>query len=1103
MVKGSATPSDGSPATAGGSPLAGSDPADQRLIAMTMEVGRTVQFDEDGQDQESENGDASEGEYAEKAETAELGETKTTAELLGEVEELTLQVGRMGAPRPVERNLSAELDEGADDEEDEEEHGVAQGDRPPLIPKATRNADTPSANKVLARLGEEMRTRSEWMMMFAPVAMAQAKWPMLGPELTQPVRAANINQLVEETVLLLKAMGYRCNSRPNSLILSDWIDLILGTDFMIPAGIRLDLYNSAVKLPDEMVIPLIPSSNAPTKTEFGPNVPCGPPDGLTIESRMTAEFKLPRRQPILANEGYVRVNSAKYRDWQILAFESAMDEDLLQKEQRLYEDWLSHQPPAVERRKYPVPTAVEKRPPPVENGPELTCAERWRRIEADTEAGDDERRRGNADVISTSGVTRGDPAINSAFKLEDVRADRTPVQHDGQDVSYQLSKFEDDGVISDVNTNSAVEGTSAVRAKEDVSATEDSAITEGGLEERSEHALRDAQPVMDNRAKFGVIRQSIVGKLNSAVSTLTTISAGSNHVVTANSALGDPAAGIDLGAVPACHRTADYVKDECGRVDVCPAVVADSAVQCPSLMTANSRMEVLLSRDVEDNSEGLSWTVKTSNHSDEGEARAEYRVDGWSSAAVVNSAMGTPKACIIQSTAVDSASADLNAESDSDAATACLQDVSYTGKKCAFTEVSPAVPVNSADQHYDTTEYYNGRKVLLSRDVEDNSEGLSWTANTKSNSDEGEARAESGVEELSSAAVVNSAMGTQKACIIQSAAVDSASEDLNTESVSDVVTACRQDVSYTEDAFARTEVSSSVTTTSADEHSNATKDHDSREVLLLEGVKPNDDPATADSALETMEAETGSEVVRQHDDDTIYLGDKFEHAGVRSAIAVNSANTGPDADDTYDLSEVSLLRGTGTEIGVTSSATMVFDPGGIGYRLERAVDEETASQNAGHVSGTDPKTVTELATAELNWEDDECNESLKYLAPPFKNSATVRMSPALLYARIPADFAGCVLSFDGSAKTAKYGGYGSCSWILWRLPNWDIEIAASAYLSSTTVNIAEYTGMNNGVLAAIDRGITDLIIVGDSRLAIQQSMGVIACKKETLQVELA
>ncbi|KAI9986081.1 hypothetical protein PInf_024939 [Phytophthora infestans] len=498
------------------------------------------------------------------------------------------------------------------------------------------------------------------------------------------------------------------------------VDLILGTDFMIPAGIRLDLYISAVKLPDEIVIPLIRSSNAPTKTE------------------------------VLANEGFVRVNSAKYRDWQILAFESAMDKDLLQKEQRLYEDWLSHQPPAVERRKYPIPTAVEKRPPPVEKGPELTCAERWRRIEADTEADEDERRRGNADVMSTSGVTRGDSAINSAFKLEDVRADRTPVLHDGQGVSNHLFKFEDDGAISDVSTNSAVGGTSAVRAKEDVSATEGSAITEGDPEERSEHALRDAQPVVDNRAKFGVIRPSIVGEVNSAVSTLTTISDGITHVVTANSALGEPAARNDLGAVPVCHGTTDYAKDECGRVDVCPAIVADSAVQRPSVTTANSKLEVLHSRDVEANSEGLSWTVNTSNHSDEGNARVKYVVDGLSSAAVANSAMGTPKACIIQS-----------------------------------------------------------------------------------------------------------------------AAVDSASEDLNTDRISDVATACRQDVRYTEDAFARTEVSSAVTTNSADEHFDATKDYDSLEVSLPEGIKPNNDPATADSALETMEVETGSEVVRQHDDDTI------------------------------------------------------------------------------------------------------------------------------------------------------------------------------------------------------------------------------------------
>ncbi|KAG2781907.1 hypothetical protein PC129_g15560 [Phytophthora cactorum] len=78
-----------------------------------------------------------------------------------------------------------------------------------------------------------------------------------------------------------------------------------------------------------------------------------------------------------------------------------------------------------------------------------------------------------------------------------------------------------------------------------------------------------------------------------------------------------------------------------------------------------------------------------------------------------------------------------------------------------------------------------------------------------------------------------------------------------------------------------------------------------------------------------------------------------------------------------------------------------------------------------------------------------------------------------------------------------------CSWIQWRLPDCDIETTASAYLLATTANIAEYTGMINGVLAALDKGVTDLIAVGDARLVIQQSMGVIACMQGTLQVGLA
>ncbi|GMF40667.1 unnamed protein product [Phytophthora fragariaefolia] len=229
MVKVTTSPSGLSPATAVGSPHASIDSANSAdstntatMAAMdaTADKARSIQFDDDAlRDHGSEEDDEGDDEE----EKADVGGVKTTAELLGEVEELSLQVSQMGRPFPVGRDLAAELEDDADDDDDDDdEQGVAPGDRPPLIPRATRNANTPSANRALARLGEEMRSESEWMMMFSPVATTQAKWPVLGPELTRPVNSTDINQLVEDTVLLLKAMGFRCNGRPNSLILGDW-----------------------------------------------------------------------------------------------------------------------------------------------------------------------------------------------------------------------------------------------------------------------------------------------------------------------------------------------------------------------------------------------------------------------------------------------------------------------------------------------------------------------------------------------------------------------------------------------------------------------------------------------------------------------------------------------------------------------------------------------------------------------------------------------------------------------------------------------------------------------------------------------------------------
>ncbi|OWZ02015.1 hypothetical protein PHMEG_00026505 [Phytophthora megakarya] len=132
----------------------------------------------------------------------------------------------------------------------------------------------------------------------------------------------------------------------------------------------------------------------------------------------------------------------------------------------------------------------------------------------------------------------------------------------------------------------------------------------------------------------------------------------------------------------------------------------------------------------------------------------------------------------------------------------------------------------------------------------------------------------------------------------------------------------------------------------------------------------------------------------------------------------------------------------------------------------------------------------------------DIDDALELVAPPQKGSPTARIDPQLLYAKLPLDYSGLVVSFDGSAKTEKNGGYGSCAWVVWRLPEWTIVLAASAYLESTTVNVAEYTGMNNGVRAALELGADNLVVVGDSRLAIQQSLGVIACRKETLMAQL-
>ncbi|GMF45680.1 unnamed protein product [Phytophthora fragariaefolia] len=180
MVKVTTSPSGLSPATAVGSPRAridsansadSTDTATMAAMDATADKARSIQFDDEAL---RGHGSEEDDEGEDEEEKAEFGDVKTTAELFGEVEELSLQVSQMGRPLPVGRILTAELEDDADDDDDNEQ-GVAPGGRPPPIPRAIRNADTPGANRVLARLGEEMRSESEWMMIFTPVGNDTSK----------------------------------------------------------------------------------------------------------------------------------------------------------------------------------------------------------------------------------------------------------------------------------------------------------------------------------------------------------------------------------------------------------------------------------------------------------------------------------------------------------------------------------------------------------------------------------------------------------------------------------------------------------------------------------------------------------------------------------------------------------------------------------------------------------------------------------------------------------------------------------------------------------------------------------------------------------------
>ncbi|POM58450.1 Hypothetical protein PHPALM_36900 [Phytophthora palmivora] len=96
---------------------------------------------------------------------------------------------------------------------------------------------------------------------------------------------------------------------------------------------------------------------------------------------------------------------------------------------------------------------------------------------------------------------------------------------------------------------------------------------------------------------------------------------------------------------------------------------------------------------------------------------------------------------------------------------------------------------------------------------------------------------------------------------------------------------------------------------------------------------------------------------------------------------------------------------------------------------------------------------------------------------------------------LEANYAGVVLSFDGAAKTSTR--IGSCGCVLWQLPEWKVLDARGYILDGVTVNDAEYFGLLRGLAMARDRGIQDLVAVGDSRMSKRfNSVRLVHVKRE-------
>ena len=76
------------------------------------------------------------------------------------------------------------------------------------------------------------------------------------------------------------------------------------------------------------------------------------------------------------------------------------------------------------------------------------------------------------------------------------------------------------------------------------------------------------------------------------------------------------------------------------------------------------------------------------------------------------------------------------------------------------------------------------------------------------------------------------------------------------------------------------------------------------------------------------------------------------------------------------------------------------------------------------------------------------------------------------------------LRFDGGCRPTNPGP-AACAWVI-KAPNGDPIAQGSKFIGHATNNVAEYFGLIGGLACALRHGVTDLLVVSDSKLVTSQ-----------------